>query len=323
MKAVSDGLPHDEHWSYELKWDGMRIQASMLNPAGGRRSTTDDLPEVSQRLLLRSGSGRDVTVCFPDLWRIGDNVDLDAVIDGELVVFDGERPSFSRLQQRIHVTNPTAALCEAHPVVFLAFDLLRLDNRATTSLPYLDRRRILKEIIQTSDNFRVPPHTEGSGADLLTFARERGLEGIMAKRSGGSYASGRSHDWRKIKLRRRQEFVIGGWLEGAGAIAGSIGSLLVGTYDGSEFVFAGAVGSGLSDKERDFLAGCLRPIKPCPFHDTPRLTRTPHWVEPSEVIEVGYAEWEPGRHLRHPTYEGRRSDKMASEVIRDRVEPLE
>lgn len=323
MKAVSDGLPPDEHWSYELKWDGMRIQASMLKPSGGQVSTTADLLEVTKHLLLRSGSGRDVTACFPELWRLADNVDLDAVIDGELVVFDGERPSFSRLQQRIHTTNPSAALCEAHPVVFLGFDLLRLDGRDTTSLPYLHRRRILEEIIPNSDRLRIPPHAEGSGAALLAFARARNLEGIMAKRSRGNYTSGRSHEWRKIKLRRRQEFVIGGWLEGSGALAGSIGSLLVGTYENSEFVFAGAVGSGLSDNERDALAGCLRPTKSCPFQEIPSLTKAPRWVEPREVIEIGYAEWEPGRHLRHPTYEGRRSDKMASEVIRDRVEPLE
>lgn len=308
MKAVSGSIPHGEDWCFELKWDGMRIQAGL----DGADTT------------LRSGSGRTVTSCFPELGGLSSAMGINAVLDGEIVVFDGERPSFSRLQRRIHVEGPPVRLLEDEPVVYLIFDLLALDGQDTTSLPYLDRRRLLADLVDQDSRWYVPPHVEGDGTNLLEFAKERDLEGIVAKRSQSPYQSGsRSHHWIKIKIRKRQEFVIGGWLEGTGSLAGTVGSVLVGVYDNEGFVFAGAVGSGLTDRERTQLLEAFQTVEQCPFDTELNLGRTPVWVEPDVVVEVGFAEWEPGHHVRHPTYEGRRVDKLAREVYRDRTERLE
>ena len=302
MKAVAGTMPHGEGWAFELKWDGMRLHASISN------STIE----------LRSGSGRVVTPSFPELESLGKHLGVDAVLDGEVVVFDVDRPSFSRLQQRMHTLQPSAALLEAHPVVFLIFDVLRIDGQETLGLSYLDRRRLLTGLIDQEPGWQVPPHAEADGEALLDLARARNLEGVVAKRITSAYRPDtRSPSWIKIKIRRRQEFVIGGWLPGTGALEGSLGSVLVGVNGPDGFTFAGAVGSGLTDPERSKLLGLVNTTVECPFESTPSLTKKPTWVVPEIVIEVSFAEWEVDHHLRHPSYDGIRQDKDPDTVLRD------
>ncbi len=302
MKAVAGSMPTGDDWAFELKWDGMRLHASIADGS----------------VELRSGSGRDVTSSFPELLGLGESLGLDAVLDGELVVFDGERPSFSRLQKRMHNLAPSSTLTETQPVVFLIFDVLRLEGHDTLTLPYRDRRGLLANLIEAAPHWQVPSHVENSGEGLLALAKSRDLEGVVAKRLTGSYQPGsRSSAWVKVKLRRRQEFVIGGWLPGSGGLQGSLGSLLVGVYDESGLVYAGAVGSGLTDAERRRLLDEFQTSSECPFAGIPDLKKSATWVEPQLVVEVAYAEWAVGHHLRHPSYEGARPDKSPSTVFRD------
>ncbi len=312
MRAKSGSLPTAEGWSYELKWDGMRLQASVLPVAQGSPPS----------LELRSGSGRVLTSTFPDLASLAEAVDLRVVLDGELVVFDQGRPNFSRLQQRIHVADPSTSLLQTHPVVFIVFDLLRLDDSDVTSLPYHDRRRLLRSILADGPNWRVPSHVDEDGQQLLDLARAHDLEGIVAKRTQGVYRpNSRAGEWIKIKLRRRQDFVVGGWLPGAGGLRDRVGSLLVGVRDGGELRFAGAVGSGLTDQMRQYFLENLDPTITCPFSVVPKLSKPPTWTEPRLVIEVAYCEWGHGQHLRHPVFVGLRLDTDPSQVFADRMQP--
>lgn len=314
MKAVLGDLPTGDGWAYELKWDGMRIVARCQPGAETR---------------LWSANGRDVTPSYPELAGLGPLVGAPAVLDGEVVVLDGEgQPSFGRLQNRMHVTAPSRQLMVRHPVVYLVFDLLELDGRPLVDLPYATRRRLLRELIDDGPVVRVPPSIEGGGrgegAALLDLACQRGLEGVVAKRLDSRYLpGGRTRDWIKVKVRLHQELVVGGWLPGQGALAGHIGSLLVGYHEPvpggtpGRLRFAGAVGSGLTDKHRQLLRPRLRGRPISPFAEVPPLLKPPSWVEPDVVVEVSYGSWADDGLLRHPVFLGIRSDKEPGDVVRE------
>lgn len=309
MKAESGSLITQPGWGAEIKWDGMRLQLH-VGPT---------------QVWAYSGSGRDVTVSFPELDGLTQALGTEAILDAEAVVFDDDRPSFALLQHRIHNRQPSAVLLADKPVVFIVFDLLELDGNSLLDLPYRDRRRLLLDVLDEGPSWRTPAHSENGGAELLALAEQRDLEGIVLKRLDSPYRPGRrSADWVKVKIRKRQEFVVGGWIEGSGGLRGSIGSLVVGIYDKSRdrqppgsLLVAGSVGSGLTDADRSTLAETLVP-GPSPFaSEVPDLSGTPHWVEPTLVVEVEYSLWSSGDHLWHPVYRGLRIDKQPADVVRE------
>jgi bifunctional non-homologous end joining protein LigD len=314
MKATTGDLPAGPGgWAFEVKWDGMRALAFVDGDV----------------LRVQSVNERDVTVSWPELEGLPAALPAtSALLDGELVATDEDgRPSFGRLQQRMHVTNRAEALRRAAevPVTYVVFDLLHLDGHDLTGLPLADRRRLLEEVLEAAPAWRVSPLHE-DGPALLEAADERGLEGVVAKRLDAPYEPGRrARTWRKVKVRRRQEMVIGGWLPGEGGRSGRIGALLVGYHDApgdGALRFAGRVGTGFSDAELDRLASRLGPlvIDACPFEPPPpraELARGPTWVRPDLVAELAFAEWTGDGRLRHPSYLGLRTDKDAADVTRE------
>jgi bifunctional non-homologous end joining protein LigD len=267
-----------------------------------------------------------VQVGYPELDDLGDAVGgRPAVLDGEVVAFDDAgRPSFSLMQQRMHIADRATALARSAevPVVFVAFDLLHFDGHDSSALPYLDRRHLLGQVLGDGQWWRVPEHHLGEGAALLAAAEESGLEGIVAKRTDRPYESGkRSASWRKIKIRHRQEFVVGGWNPGAGNRDGHLGALLLGCHDGGVLRYVGNVGTGFSSAELSRLGARLDALATdaCPFSPTPpRLTtRDARWVRPEMVVECEFGEWTPDGRLRHPAYLGERIDKDAVDVTCD------
>ncbi|MEY2436393.1 MAG: bifunctional non-ous end joining protein LigD, partial [Acidimicrobiaceae bacterium] len=310
MKAVSGELPaDDEGWAYEIKWDGMRVLAVVEGDS----------------VRLRSSNGKDATGSYPELAALADSLDGHTVLlDGEVVAFDDEgRPSFGRLQQRMHVTGPEVARRVAEtPILYVVFDLLHFDGNDTMPLPYLDRRFLLSEVVEPGDHWQVPGHQIGDGASLLQATKDRGLEGVMAKRVDSVYLPGkRSPAWRKVKARRRQEMVIGGWQPGEGRREGVIGSVLVGHYEDGRLRFAGKVGTGFSDRELQRLTDLFASLATdeCPFDPPPPrlIARTAHWLRPELVAEVEFAEWTGDGSLRHPAYLGLRDDKDPTTVVRE------
>lgn len=312
MRAVSGGrdVPPGDDWAFEVKWDGMRAVGFMLG----------------RGLVLQSANLIDVTGRFPEVLPLGEALGgREAVVDGELVAFDDrDRPSFGRLQGRMHVAHPAEARrrVAATPVTYLVFDLLHLDGEDLMDRPYEERRARLVDTVPPGSCWQVPAHHVGDGAALLAAATSQGLEGLVAKRLGSRYEPGRrSPAWRKVKIRRRQEVVVGGWLPGEGGREGRIGALVVGVHEAGRLRFAGRVGTGFTDRELARLQGLLEAIRTerCPFDPPPPRGAAPKatWVEPRLVAEVEFGEWTEAGVLRHPAYLGLRADKAPEDVVRE------
>ena len=308
MNAMLARLPDDEAaYAFEVKWDGMRAVA--YSEPG--------------RLKLQSRTLRDITPSFPDFNRLQRQLGArKAVLDGEIVAFDDEgRPSFQRLQARIHVTGRSQVdrVRKAQPVTYMIFDLLYLDGESLLGLPYSERRARLEALQLDGPVWKVPPLLEGRAEDVLAASRAAGLEGIVAKRLDSPYKPGhRGREWLKIKNVLQQEFVIGGWTSGSGRRSGSLGALLVGYHRGAELVYAGKVGTGYSDADLAMLAKRLAPLerKRSPFGDV-KLPTDSTFVKPELVCECSFAEWTQQGRLRHPSYLGLREDKAAADVVRE------
>jgi bifunctional non-homologous end joining protein LigD len=309
MLARTGELPADsERWSFEVKWDGVRAIA-YIQPG---------------RLRLESRNLNEITDAYPEVRGLLDELGMhEAVLDGEIVAFDERgKPSFERLQRRMHVTSPSAVkrLMTSNPVVYAIFDLLYLDGRSLMELPYAERRERLEELELGGRAWRVPAAHRGAGARLLEATLEQGLEGIVAKRLECRYEPGkRSGNWLKVKHTRRQELVICGWLPGEGRRTKRIGALLVGYYDGSELVYAGRVGTGFTEATLDDLAKRLEPLRRerSPFDRAPRLPREAVFVEPRLLAEIEFREWTQEGVLRAPSFKGLRDDKAGPEVVRE------
>jgi bifunctional non-homologous end joining protein LigD len=310
MLAVSGQLPADsEDWAFEIKWDGVR---AILFVEGGR-------------VRAHSRNDLDVTVSFPELAEIGKFLGMTTcIIDGEIVALgeDG-RPSFSRLQQRMHVSNQREAKRRSlsDPITFVAFDLLYVDGHSLLDAPYDQRRHRLEslhlsgETFLTTDSFR-----DVSGQDILSATVANGLEGVVAKRRTSVYRPGRrSPDWTKVKSFRTQEVVLGAWTDGRGERQDSLGALLLGIPDDRGLRYVGKVGTGFSARARAELLGDLKPLA---TKDNPFATALPraeagsaHFVRPELVGEVEFGEWTTAGRLRHPTWRGLRPDKSPQEVV--------
>jgi bifunctional non-homologous end joining protein LigD len=307
-RAAKPGeLPTDhERWAYEVKWDGVRAIA-YVKPG---------------RLRLESRNLREITDGYPEVRGLLTGVGMrEAVFDGELVTFDEQgRPSFERLQQRMHVTSPAAVrrLAARIPVVYAIFDLLYLDGHSLMGQPYSERRARLESLELSGQAWRVPANHHGDGARLLEATRAQGLEGIVAKRLDSSYEPGRrTGAWIKVKHTMRQELVIGGWIPGAGRRTDRIGALLMGFYEDGAFRYAGRVGTGFTEATLRTLAERLRPLQrdSNPFKESPKLPRESVFVEPSLVAEIEFTQWTDDGVMRAPSYKGLRDDKGPREVL--------
>jgi len=312
MKATSGTLPVGDGWVYETKWDGMRVLAD-VTPSGVR---------------AWSANGLDAGPSFPELEALAPALaPVEATLDGEVVALDaGGRPSFERLQHRMHVSSAVEARRRAAevPVAYVVFDLLALGGHDVTGLPWRDRRRLLDQLADDLPAGVDVAPVYDDGAELLAAVSRQGLEGVVAKRTDAPYLQGgRTRTWIKVKVRHHDEFVVGGWSGGLGNREGRLGSLLVGYHDQAGdgvLRYAGRVGSGLTSAELDRLGAELasRGTDACPFDPPPpaRDRKGANWVRPELVVEVSYGEITDEGRLRHPVYLGQREDKAAGEVIR-------
>jgi bifunctional non-homologous end joining protein LigD len=312
MLATSVSEPFDgADWLFEIKWDGYRAVAFIENGKA--------------RLVSRNQN--ELTARYPELKDLPKSVKAKtAILDGEVVALDEEgRPSFSLMQQRTgfrpggHRGRASAEV----PVLYYAFDLLYLDGYDLRKLPLEERKKKLASILVTGDSLRYSDHYERQGKALFEMAREKGLEGILAKKRDSIYQERRSSEWLKIKIRHRVECVIGGYTQPEGSRA-HFGSIVLGLYDKQgRLIHIGQAGSGFNQKSLSEIWKMLlkRETKQKPFYGDVEALRKVSWVKPELVAEIEYAEWTEGANggsgpkLRAPVFLGLRDDKDPKECL--------
>ena len=306
MLARAGSLPvRDAGWAFEVKWDGVRALA--YSEPG--------------RLRLESRNGNDITASYPELRPLNRALSSHhAILDGEIVAFDEHgRPSFGRLQSRMHVSSDSAARRRSKevPVAYVIFDLLWLDGHPLLALPYGERRARLAELGLEGPAWRTPEHVVGNGAAMLEASLRNGLEGVVAKKLDSLYEPGRrSPCWLKVKNVRREDVVVGGWVPGTGKRTDRIGALLVGVEQDGALRYAGRVGTGFTEAELDRLSEVLQRRADSPFAaGTAKPPRGSVFVEPTRVAEVEFTEWTSDGMLRHPSYKGLREEAPRSAFL--------
>ncbi|MDQ6622282.1 MAG: non-homologous end-joining DNA ligase [Verrucomicrobiota bacterium] len=315
MKArLAEEPPRAGEWSYELKFDGIRLIA-VKNGA---------------QVNLVSRNGNELATRFADVAKAVAALPVKScVIDGEVVAVDDEGRSSFQLLQGLELPGG-----KSHPVYFYAFDLLQAQDRLLVSEPLERRKEWLAKLCaaDASETIRYSGAIAGNVSDLLEEVRRRGLEGLIGKLRGSVYeADRRSGAWIKLKVVNEQEFVIGGYTPPAGARK-HFGALLVGYYQAGRLMFAGKVGTGFNAKSLASLHAKLKgeAREDCPFADlpskqggawvqgiTPSMMRRIDWVNPVLVCQVKFAEWTRDGKLRQPVFLGLREDKAAREVKRE------
>lgn len=306
LATSADALPVGEEWVFEPKLDGYRCLA--FRPDVAAFSS-----EAAGEVVLRSRTAKTYGPRFGSVaaavarWDVG-----PVVLDGELVVFDGGRPSFQAIQGYAD-GGDTGEVSLSYAV----FDVLHLHGRSTRGLTFAERRRLLEALPPPPPGItRSPVSDDGEG--LLGLMRERGWEGVVAKTVTSTYVGRRSPSWRKIKVSHRQEFAVCGFTEPQGARVG-FGALLLAFHDGAGYVFCGRVGSGFTQAQLRELGARLSATevaRPSVARNVPR-ERGLHWVEPTIVVEVTFGEWTHDDLLRHPRFAGLRHDKAPADVRRE------
>jgi len=292
--------PAGDDWLHEIKYDGYRCLIGF----------------GSDGAMGWTRSGLDWTEKFAPVVAAAATLPAAAaLLDGEVVALDGDgRPSFSELQ----------AALKSRPgdLLYFAFDLIELDGEDWSARPLTERKARLAELLADAK----PPlfysdHVDDGPALLRTMA-ERGYEGIMSKRAASPYADTRSRDWLKVKVDRREEFVIVGWLP-SDAKSRPFASLLLAQHEGETLVYKGRVGTGFDDAMQATLATELRgsAVKEPPVANPRAVANArdprpkPQWVTPRLVAEVRFAEYTAEGVLRHASFMGLREDKPAAEVV--------
>ena len=307
--SVGSEVP-GEGWSFEPKYDGIRVLAY---------ATPSDVKLVTR-------NGKDKAAQFPEivaaLKKLATQSRKSFVLDGEIVALvDGEPARFQELQGRMHVkdSHVIERQSASSPASLILFDILVDGDDVLVREPWSERRaRLVKRLGKRgSKQVRVTESVEGDGNKMLEEARKHGWEGIIAKRVDAAYEPGmRSRNWLKLKIEFRQEFVIGGYTEPRNSRE-HIGALLLGYFDQDRFIYVGHTGGGFSRKGLEEMYGRLKPLerKTGPFTETPKTNEKAHWVDPKVVVEVKFNEWTADRRLRQPIFLGVRDDKDAREVV--------
>jgi bifunctional non-homologous end joining protein LigD len=326
LATLADAPLADKNLVYEPKYDGIR---ALVDISPGRAA-----PEVR----IWSRNGNDKTPQFPSIVQAlrtaATTLKGRVVLDGEIVALhpDGRPAGFQRLQGRIHLTGASDVerIERDQPVALIAFDLLREGKEDLCKLPLTERRLRLERLfregfrpgaIRLQDGtLRLSEQVAADGRPLYARALKEQWEGLIAKDVTSTYQAGRrSPAWRKIKVVQEQEFVVGGWTEPRQTRT-HFGALLLGVYEGNDFVYAGHTGTGFNQKELERVSRLLRgrEIPKSPF-STPVKTNEPaHWVRPELVAQIKFTEWTADDKLRHPVYLGLRDDKNPRDVVRER-----
>jgi DNA ligase D-like protein (predicted ligase) len=306
LATLTDRRDFDDDWLLERKLDGERCVAR----------------KVGSDVRLESRTGKDLTSTYPEVGAaVAAQRSRDLLLDGEVVAYDGDQTSFTRLQQRLGVSSPSPERVTSYPVVYCVFDLLQVDGEDLTGRPLVERRARLTRAIRSSPSLQHTEAWRGDSQRRFAAACRSGWEGLIAKRADAPYFAGRSKDWLKLKCVWEQEFVVGGYTDPAGSRT-DFGALLVGYYEQGSLRYAGKVGTGYTKATLRELGIRLRKLETAaaPFVDARPVPRGTHWTRPELVAQVGFAEWTSDARLRQPRFLGLRDDKNPAEVVRERAQ---
>jgi DNA ligase D-like protein (predicted ligase) len=304
LATLTDRRDFGAGWLLERKLDGERCVA---------RKHGEDV-------RLESRTGKDLSGTYPEVRAaVAAQGAGMLLLDGEVVAYDGEQTSFSRLQQRLGSSAPRPELVEAYPVVYCVFDLLELEHEQLIEAPLVERRAHMQRVLRPGPALQITQTLTGDSQRRFDEACHAGWEGLIAKRADARYVAGRSRDWLKLKCVWEQEFVIGGYTDPAGSRT-DFGALLVGYFEDGQLRYAGKVGTGYSAATLEGLGGRLRGLEQetTPFVDVRPIARGAHWIRPELVAQIGFAEWTNDGRLRQPRFLGLRDDKRPGDVVRER-----
>ncbi|WP_343691128.1 DNA ligase D [Chitinophaga sp.] len=291
-------------WLYEVKWDGYRATAYC------NKGKVDIL----------SRNNKSFNEKFYPVYNAVKAWGIHAVVDGEICVLNKQGIShFGSLQNwRSEVDGD---------LVYYVFDLLWLDGRNLMGLPLAERRKLLLSKMPSIDIIRYSETFETKAGEFLDAARKMGMEGIIAKKADSIYEPGeRSRNWVKLKTNKRHEVVIGGFTQNEDSPK-PFSSLLVGVYENGKLQYTGKIGTGFNQAMQKELMAAFKPLirKTCPFAQVPDINKpsrfrpnppqaTATWLKPTLVCEVSYVEITDDGVMRHPSFEGMRTDKAAADV---------
>jgi bifunctional non-homologous end joining protein LigD len=304
LATLAERRDFGDDWLLERKLDGERCVAR----------------KDGEHVRLESRTGKDLTGTYPEVRAaVAAQTPRTLLLDGEVVAYDGEQTSFSRLQQRLGSSRPTPDQVAAYPVALCVFDLLEIDGEQLTRVPLVERRARMTRALQPTAALQISEAWRGDSERRFADACRAGWEGLIAKRADAPYTPGRSKDWLKLKCVWEQEFVVGGYTEPAGSRT-DFGALLVGYHEDDRLRYAGKVGTGYSAATLRDLGARLRALEAptSPFVDARPIPRGTHWTRPELVAQIGFAEWTNDGRLRQPRFLGLRDDKAPAEVVRER-----
>jgi len=292
MLAKAGELPVGDGWLYEIKWDGVRCTATI----------------VDGEVTMQSRSSKtEWKVQFPAIARALAELP-DCVIDGEIVTPDEAGNTFGL----------AAGAGSARAACFVVFDVLELGEVDCRPYPLEQRRGLAEAIVAGSGDTALqfsPSFDDGEA--LQAWVVDRGLEGIVAKRKGSRYIEGyRGELWLKVKVRQEQEFVVVGWTPGKNGRTGRIGGLVLAYYDGPNLVYAGRAGQD-EKLDREFESR-FQNVERSPLAETPKdAPRDVTWIAPEVVVQVAYQRWTEDERLLHPALKRVRDDKNPKDVGRE------
>lgn len=304
LATLTDDYFDDENWIYERKLDGVRV---LIFNHG------DEVTLFSRNQKKQNNS-------YPELIEaLEKESDESFIADGEIVAFDGEVTSFSKLQGRMNISDPEKARKSDVDVYLYLFDMMHLSGYDLTKLELRNRKSILKSALSFEDPVRFTAHRNREGKAFLEEACKNRWEGLIAKDARSEYVHSRSKKWLKFKCTAQQELVIGGYTDPKGERIG-FGALMLGYYKNGGFRYAGQVGTGFDDNLLRDLHSKLSNIerKTSPFEEEIK-DKDVHFVTPKYVAEIGFTEWTKANKLRHPRFLGLRTDKKPENVHQEKA----
>src|SRR5215211_6707753 len=324
LSTLVDEPFNSKDWVFEVKWDGVR---SILF-----------FNKFNRTLELQSRNGRFITHRYPELVmalkseqitssnRSAIKCKESAILDGEIVVLDKKTgiPSFQNHQRRMNIdsTREIEILSRELPATYYFFDILYLDERNLQDLPFLERRKILSEVVRENTRIKKSDFIEEIGKEIFDTTKRMGLEGLIAKHKSSKYVQGiRSREWLKIKHIKTQDCIVIGYTRGEGNRANYFGSLLLAVNDSKgKLQFVGHTGNGFDFLRLKQIYHKLQKIKieKCPVEHVPYTNRDPYWTKPELVVEIKFSNWTNEKIMRSPIFLREREDKTPRECLLER-----